>query len=89
MSWLYNTLASDYWSQWITSETAKYTFRTFGYYSEMVNPKLKLIALNSNVCYRLNFWIAYDSYDPDGQLAWLISELDEAESKGLYAMIIG
>jgi hypothetical protein len=47
----------------------------------MVNPKLKLIALNSNVCYRLNFWIAYDSYDPDGQLEWLISELDDAESK--------
>jgi len=89
MRWLFNTLVDDYWSQWIKSESAKTTFRKFGYYSEMVNSKLKLIALNSNLCYRMNFWIVYDPYDPDGQLSWLIRELDEAETNGHYVIIIG
>ncbi len=88
-SWLYNTLANDYWTQWINSESAKSSFRKGGFYSEMVNPKLKLIALNNNLCQRMNFWIAYDPVDPDGQLAWLIKELDEAETNGHYVMIIG
>lgn len=55
----------------------------------MVKSNLKLIALNSNVCNRMNFWAAYDSYDPDGQLSWLIKELDEAETNGHFAIIIG
>jgi len=89
MKWLYDTVADNYWSEWVNTTEAKATFKKGGYYSKMVTSTLKLVALNNNVAYRSNFWIAYDPVDPDGQLAWLIQQLDVAETNGHYVMIIG
>ena len=88
MSWLYDTLSDDYWSQWINTESAKKTFKRGGYYSSLINKGLKVIVLNNNVCDRGNYWIAYQANDIDGQLQWLINELDESETNGRYTMII-
>ncbi|CAG2170991.1 unnamed protein product [Oppiella nova] len=89
MGWLYDTLADDYWNQWIGSLSAKRTFKKGGYYSSLVNRGLKAVVLNNNICHLGNLWIAYDPIDPDCQLKWLIHELDSAERKGLYVIIIG
>ncbi|XP_054157328.1 sphingomyelin phosphodiesterase-like [Oppia nitens] len=89
MSWLYDTLADSYWSQWISTPAAKQTFKKGGYFAAPLNADIKLIVLNNAICWRPNYWIAYDPYDPDGQLQWLINELDSAESDGKYAIIIG
>ena len=89
MEWLYDTLSEDYWSQWINTDSAKKTFKRGGYYSALVNKGLKVISLNDNACDRASFWIAYRANDIDGQLEWLIQELDESEANGRYAMIIG
>ena len=45
--------------------------------------------LNSNIAQKDNFWILYDPVDPDGQLAWLIKELDHAETIGAHVSILG
>ncbi|XP_054156915.1 sphingomyelin phosphodiesterase-like [Oppia nitens] len=89
MSWLYDTLADNYWSKWINTEAAKRTFKKGGYYSAQVNEALKVIALNNAMAQRGNYWVGYDPVDPDGQIQWLIDELDSAETQGQYAMIIG
>ena len=86
MSWLYDTVAEE-WSKWLPSSAIE-TVKKGGYYSVMATPKLKLISLNSNFCYRPNFWILMNTVDPGNQLTWLISELDKAEKDGHYVMII-
>lgn len=89
MEWLYNTLANDYWHRWIDTKEAKETFLKGGFYSKMLQPHWKAIVLNTNVAYKSNFWCAYNPIDPDGQLQWLIDELDHAESIGAYVSILG
>lgn len=89
MDWLYDTLSDDHWSQWISTESAKQTFKKGGYYSRLVNKGLKIIALNDGIADKRSYWIAHTSYDPDGQLQWLINQLDECETNGRYALIIG
>ncbi|CAG2104025.1 unnamed protein product [Medioppia subpectinata] len=80
MGWLYDTLADDLWSQWIDTAEAKKTFKKGGYYSKRFSDKLKVVVMNNNVCQHENYYIAYDPIDPDGQLQWLIDELDRAET---------
>ena len=89
MDWLYDTLADDYWSQWLATESAKNTFKRGGYYSALFNKGLKIISLNNNICDRGSFWIGFNSHDIDGQLQWLIQELHESEANGRYNVIIG
>ena len=88
MSWLYNALADDLWKQWIDTESAKKTFKKGGYYAKQFSDQLKVIVMNNAIAQNENYWIAYDPVDPDGQLQWLIDELDSAEQAGTYAMII-
>lgn len=88
MSWLYETVADDVWSQWIGKESRK-TFKKGGYYSALIRPNLKVVVLNTNICDRENYWIAYSPFDPDGQLKWLIDQLGDAESRGISVMMLG
>ena len=52
---------------------------------------MKVISINTNLYYKENFWLyeATMEYDPDGQLAWLVSELQAAETAGQRVFIIG
>ncbi|CAG2110459.1 unnamed protein product, partial [Medioppia subpectinata] len=45
--------------------------------------------MNNNICQNENYYIAYDPIDPDGQLQWLIDELNSAETDGSYVMLLG
>lgn len=88
--WLYSLLSSD-WSAWIgpssvTSESA------FGGYSvQYGNTKLRIISINTNMYYAQNYWLYEEPMekDPSGQLAWLVNELQAAETAGERAYIIG
>ncbi|XP_017772284.1 PREDICTED: sphingomyelin phosphodiesterase-like [Nicrophorus vespilloides] len=77
--WLFDFVA-DEWSKWLPKETMK-TIKKGGYYTLLIQEGLRLIALNSNVCYTDNLWLFYDDVDPFGQLKWLIDTLAEAEKK--------
>lgn len=89
MTWLYKTLTDDYWAKWLDTEEIHKTFNRGGYYSKMLSPNWKVIALNSNIAQKQNFWILYNPVDPDGQLEWLIKELDHAEKVGAKVTILG
>ena len=88
MSWLYDKLSDDIWSEWIPN-TSRSDFKKGGYWSSMVRHNLCVIALNTNICQRNNYWIAYSSVDPDGQLKWLVEQLTDAESRGVHVIIVG
>ncbi|CAB4066404.1 SMPD1 [Lepeophtheirus salmonis] len=77
-SWLYNGIA-NLTSEWLTKESL-ITFKKFGHYSELLESGLRVIAINSNVCFNLNFWLNYDHVDLGGQLNWLMKELFKAET---------
>ncbi|PLW08860.1 hypothetical protein PCANC_21846 [Puccinia coronata f. sp. avenae] len=86
-------LFSDTWAKWIGEDGAQLLQATSGCYSR-VHPgtNLKIISLNTGFWYKANFWL-YDSDDfqpdPNGILAWLIGELQDAENRGQKAWIIG
>ncbi|XP_003743760.1 sphingomyelin phosphodiesterase [Galendromus occidentalis] len=84
---LYANLAS-FWSTWLGEEQRK-TVLLGGYYAISVSPALKVIALNTNFCYSLNFWLLVDSRDPAGQLQWLVKELQVSELQGQKVHILG
>ncbi|KAJ8959688.1 hypothetical protein NQ318_021879 [Aromia moschata] len=42
----------------------------------------RVVVLNSNVCYVVNWWLLNEDEDPYGQLAWLVETLLAAEEAG-------
>ncbi|KAI9629044.1 hypothetical protein KEM48_011203 [Puccinia striiformis f. sp. tritici PST-130] len=87
-------LFSDTWARWIGDHGAHTLQANSGCYSR-IHPgtNLKIISLNTGFWYKaVKLWL-YDSDefqpDPNGILAWLISELQDAENRGQKAWIIG
>ncbi|GAB0135560.1 hypothetical protein EsDP_00003893 [Epichloe bromicola] len=88
--WIYDLLSSD-WAHWI-GESSTTSVEEFGAYStKFPHGKLRIISLNTNLYYRHNFWLYqdYDTKDPNGQIAWLINELDAAEKAGERVYVMG
>lgn len=88
--WVYDTLSTD-WTQWIGTGPAA-SVKQFGAYS-VKHPKtnLRVISLNTNMYYAVNFDLYSDpmEVDPNGQITWLAAELQAAESAGERVYIIG
>lgn len=53
-----------------------------GYYTTLVKPGLRLIALNNNVCFVLNWWLLYEVESVRVQFQWLHDTLLAAEKDG-------
>jgi len=87
ISWVYNTLADLFASQF--TPEALGTFRKAGYYTMSPEPGLRVITLNTNFCYTLNFWIMYEPADPEGQLQWFSNQMHLAEQAGEKVFILG
>lgn len=88
--WAYDTLSSD-WSQWLGS-TAASTADDYGSYSvKYPSGNLRIISFNTNFYYKENFWLYQKTMetDPSGQLEWLVSELDAAETAGERVWLLG
>lgn len=58
------------------------TVKTGGYYTTVMRPGLRLIALNNNVCFTFNWWIFYDVQSIRSQFQWLHDVLLAAEKSG-------
>ncbi|KAK9693930.1 Calcineurin-like phosphoesterase [Popillia japonica] len=79
--WLFDEVA-ELWGLWLPEDT-KVTIRKGGYYTVLVEPGLRIIALNSNAAYVYNWWLfLLDNVDPYGQLQWMTDVLYEAEKNG-------
>jgi sphingomyelin phosphodiesterase len=90
VGWLYSSLAEQ-WSRWLSDESTK-TLSKYGYYatSQMV-PELniKLISMNTNHAYLLNWWVFVPDADPDHIFMFLINELYHAEVNGVDVFLLG
>ncbi|PSN43682.1 Sphingomyelin phosphodiesterase [Blattella germanica] len=77
--WLYE-LVADEWSVWLPPETRE-TILQGGYYSVLVKPGFRIVGINSNLCYTLNWFIAIDDNTQFllDHLNWLAQTLYEAE----------
>ncbi|XP_055349076.1 sphingomyelin phosphodiesterase-like [Paramacrobiotus metropolitanus] len=87
IGWLYDALA-DAWKDWLPQDALR-TVTAGAYYRINPYPGLRIISLNNNYCYNMNFFLLMNTTDPNGQLAWLINELQAAETAGDAVHIIG
>lgn len=88
--WVYDAL-SDQWSRWIGSEAEQQARKSGAYSTKYPKGNLRIISLNTNIYYQFNFILFQRETirDPNGQIAWLVSELDAAEKAGENVWIIG
>ena len=49
----------------------------------------RVLALNTNACYNLNFYLIANATDPAGELNWLEKQLAQLEKENKFAIIIG
>lgn len=92
-NWTYQALAADF-STLSEDSSVLPVANQYGSYSSVVNGSygvdLRVISYNSIFYYVDNFYAFLEPmpYDPDGQLAWLIDELQAAETGGQRAWLI-
>lgn len=88
--WLYN-LASGLWSGWTGAAAAENVKKIGAYSAKHPERNIRVISLNTNMYYKANFFLFRKNMeqDPNGQLAWLVQELDAAEKAGENVYIIG
>ncbi|XP_011865141.1 PREDICTED: sphingomyelin phosphodiesterase-like isoform X2 [Vollenhovia emeryi] len=86
--WLYEMIA-DLWISfgWLP-ESTRSTILQGGYYTVSPRKGFRIIALNSNVCFRYNWWLWYAPKDPYGQLQWMADTLSRAEEDGEFVHIL-
>lgn len=90
VTWLYRSLAEQ-WSPWIP-RASQISMSEYGFYSvRRTAENLRIVSLNTNHAYLLNWWIfvSQEGVDPDNMLHWLINELQEAEDIGEDVYLIG
>jgi sphingomyelin phosphodiesterase len=88
--WVYNLLFSD-WASWIGGSSTTEENEVGAYSTTFGSTTLRIISINTNMYYVQNYWLYEDPMetDPSGQLAWLVNELQEAETAGERVYIIG
>lgn len=89
-TWMYEAIASSV-SRWVGDDAAS-TIRSFGGYSvRHPSANLRIITLNTNFYYTNNYYMFEEMMhpDPEGQMEWLVRELDAAESSGENVWILG
>ncbi|KAI9018040.1 Metallo-dependent phosphatase-like protein [Phycomyces nitens] len=90
LEWLYKSLSKS-WRGWLSYGTNVEVERNTANYAVRPMNGLKLISLNTNFCYTLNWWL-YEhpmEKDPNGVLAWLVDQLQDAEDQNERVWIIG
>jgi sphingomyelin phosphodiesterase len=88
--WVLDSL-SDQWTRWVGIAEESEIENIGAYSTKYPNGNLRIISLNTNFYYRMNFWLYQEPMlqDPDGQIQWLVNELDAAEKAGERVYIIG
>ena len=88
VSWLYGNVAK-YFQHWLPNAEQQKSIREGGFYSLELRPGLRVVAINTNVCNNLNFFLLLNFDDPSRHLHWIYRELHEAESQGDKVFILG
>lgn len=90
--WVFDTMGAG-WRPVIGPEAAEQAIHMSGSYSVVVpGTSLRIVSVNTVYWYKLNWWL-YDTNkrqpDPNGVLAFVVSQLQAAEDAGQRAWIIG
>ncbi len=85
--WLADGLGSA-WGKWLT-EDALSTLKSGGYYTQLAQTGLRIVAVNSQMGDPLNFYLFLNDNQQETQLQWLSDTLGEAEENGEKVIIIG
>ena len=80
IQWLYDHV-TKLWGEQLPPDALD-TVQQSGYYTTIIRPGLRLIALNNNVCYVFNWWILYEVTSIQTQFQWLHDVLLDAEAAG-------
>jgi len=83
-----NQFSADIWGHWISDE-AYTTLSEKGFYHTLIKPGLRFIALNSDFSNGENFYALLwdESYDTNGQIAWLKQTLIDARAANEKVLI--
>lgn len=83
------------WKQWM-SQSAQQEYGVNGFYSQYLTlsdgttlDKVRVIAVNTEACYNMNFFLMKLRDDPGEQLQWLENLLYEMEANGEVGILIG
>ena len=80
VKWLYE-LVAELWSENLPPDALD-SVKNGGYYTTLIRPGLRLIALNNNVCFTLNWWIIFSVKSIAAQFQWMHDILLLAENAG-------
>ncbi|XP_018598045.1 cyclic GMP-AMP phosphodiesterase SMPDL3A [Scleropages formosus] len=78
--------AADLWEPWLKTEAIK-TLRAGGFYSQLVQPGLRVVSLNTNLYYSPNK-VTTNMTDPAGQFRWLMETLESSRQNAEKVYII-
>lgn len=84
--WLLELVANQ-WSEWLPSSALE-TIKLGGYYTVLIKPGFRLIALNNNYCYHTNMWLVHSTTYFSDQLLWFYDVLVKAEKNNEIVHII-
>jgi len=85
--WLTGSLAS-FWSHWLPSDAVN-TLASGGYYTALIMPGFRVIALNSQWGDIINFYLYLLEDQNTEQFSWFVQVLTAAEAAGEKVIIIG
>jgi len=85
-AWLMDAVTKD-WARWIPADSQE-TMLYGGYYTSLVRPGLRMVALNTMYCDGDNFWLWLNNTDAC-QLVWLQGVLQSAKDNGEKVYMIG
>lgn len=80
-AWLYKS-ADRLWIKLGLPAEVSSTIQHGGYYTVLARPGFRIVSINTNYCYTLNWWTLYKSDDPASGLQWLNKILEKAEKAG-------
>lgn len=76
--WLFDLISTE-WGPFLGEDAAaKETLKLAGFYSTLIRPKLRLIAINNNYCFGTNIWLLHSTDYFADQLHWLREQLAKA-----------
>jgi len=78
--------AAEAWSDFLHPESIK-TIRKGGYYTELIEPGLRLVVVNTALYFIGNVVFPETAVDPGGQLAWMRDVLQNAKNNKEYVFV--
>ena len=86
LDWMYGNITTNFMGS--MGPDAVLQFMKAGFYTVKAKDGLRLVFLNTNLCYVQNFWLPYEPRDPEGQLQWFADTMLAAEKANEHVYII-